>query len=534
VNGNYYRPLMTSPPAVVHHPSSMMDAAAAIEMETPPEAALARSREQRWLAVQAPALLLGLAAAILYAGIGIYRHGRFGSAAYDLGIQDQTVWGYSHLQMIPNTVLGIRNPLGDHFNPILMSLAPLYWIWSDPRMLLVAQAAILAVAGIPIFLWSRERLGLAVALAIQGSYLAFWGLLAGVVFDFHHIVFAVAAVSFAIYGLLERRDRLLWAAIAVGLLTREDIALTLAALGVYAAVVQRRRRLGLAIVAICAGWFVALLRVVIPAIGGGPYLHWTYDALGSGPASAAVHVIRHPLQSAELFFSPAEKLKTLGALLSAWLFLPVLSPLFLLALPGLAERFWSSNEQLWTTHYHYSLVAAPILAFAAADTLARAARWWTGRRRRALLVAAAAALPAANLLLSGFLVRPLAELGTYVSSGRAAEIQSCLDTIPAGASVAASPYLVPHLTHRAHIYPFISDQPAPPRTDYVAIDLSTPPHLPAGDAAFLRAAIRAAMASGHAVTCSKGETIVLGPGVAGRNQWGVVARSTSGPTPEER
>ena len=394
-----------------------------------------------------------------------------------------------------------------------------------------AEAVILAVSGLPLFLWSRDRLGTAAGLAILASYLGFWGVLAGVVFDFHHVVFGVAAVSFAIYAVLERRDRLFWAATVVGLLTREDMALTLAALGVYALVVQRRWRLGLAVVAICAGWFVAVLRVVIPAIGGGPYLHWSYDALGPGPGSAAAHVIRHPLQSLALLLSPAEKVKTLLGLLSAWLFLPALSPLFLLTLPNLAERFWSSNAELWTTHYHYSLVIAPVLAFGAADTLVRLARRWRGRLRRTVLVVAAGGLPVANLVLSGFLVHPLAELSGYVSGARAAEIQSCLDTIPAGASVAASVNLVPHLSQRPRIFPIAPGHPPPPDTEYVAIDLSTPPTLSPADAAFLRAAIRSALASGHGVACSKGDTVVLARRVADRNLSWPVVRLTTGSAP---
>src|SRR5438552_19122798 len=94
---------------------------------------------------------LALIAAVTYAAVGIYRHNHFGSNAFDLGVQDQTVWGYSQLRMIPNTVAMITNLLGDHFHAILMAIAPLYWIWSDARVLLLAQAALLAVAGIAIF-----------------------------------------------------------------------------------------------------------------------------------------------------------------------------------------------------------------------------------------------------------------------------------------------------------------------------------------------------------------------------------------------
>jgi hypothetical protein len=37
-----------------------------------------------------------------------------------LGILDQTIWGYSRFEVIPNTVKGIPNLPGDHFHPALM------------------------------------------------------------------------------------------------------------------------------------------------------------------------------------------------------------------------------------------------------------------------------------------------------------------------------------------------------------------------------------------------------------------------------
>ena len=66
-------------------------------------------------------------------------------------------------------------------------------------------------------------------------------------------------------------------------------------------------------------------------------------------------------------------------------------------------------------------------------------------------------------------VRPLAPLETYRSGARAAEMNACLDGIPASASVAASNTLVPHLTHRDSIYPLF----ARAGQEYLAIDTAT-------------------------------------------------------------
>src|SRR2546430_15752665 len=137
-------------------------------------------------------LPLGLAmiAAISYAAVSIYRHDRFASNAFDLGVQDQTVWGYAQLQMIPNTVEMIPNLLGDHFHPILMAIAPLYWIWDDARVLLLVQAVLLAAAGVPIFWWGRQRLRMLPAIALEAAYPTFLGVLSGVLYHFHPLPLA--------------------------------------------------------------------------------------------------------------------------------------------------------------------------------------------------------------------------------------------------------------------------------------------------------------------------------------------------------
>jgi uncharacterized membrane protein len=451
---------------------------------------------------------LALLAAVAYAAVSIYRHDHFGSNAFDLGVQDQTVWGYSQLQMIPNTVEMIRNLLGDHFHPILMAIAPLYWIWDDARVLLIVQAALLAVAGLPIFWWARQQLGLIPAIAIEAAYLIFWGVLSGVIYDFHHIAFAVPAISFALYAVLTRRNLLFWAMLAVGLLTRENIALTFVAIGVYIAVVQHRWRLAAAVVAICTVWFAALIEVVMPAIAGGPYGHWTYGGLGKGPGSALLHIVRHPLGSLKLLVDNSTKLKLLGGLLGAWIFLPLLSPISLVAIPTLLERLWSSNPALWSASFHYSLVIAPILAFASIDSLARLQRI---AAHRWVPVAASVAVPAAGLILSFGIVQPFAEVGTYISAAQVADVQSCLSVIPADASVSASNKLLPHLSHRRQIYLLTVKADA----DYVAIDLAS--YLGryfSGEESQIRTTITRSLANGYGVACSRGTTVVLHRGAS--------------------
>jgi uncharacterized membrane protein len=396
-------------------------------------------------------LALASFAAAFYAVISIFRHDRFGSYGFDLGIFDQTIWGYSHFEILPNTVKNTHDLLGDHFHPILMALAPAYWIWDDVRVLLVVQALLLAGASLPVFFWARERLGFAAAIVFQLAFLSFWGLLAGVIFDFHELAVAVPAISVGTYALLKRRRWLFVGALVVGCLSKEDIALTFAAMGIYALVFQRRTRFGLAVTAAAGAWFGITTQVIMPAIAGHTYTYWTYDNLGSNAGRALLALAKRPYRTVTLLFDHGQKVRTLLELFGSWLFLPLFSPLVLLTIPTLAERFWSTNRSFWSTSAQYSLPLAPLLAFATIDGVSRLRARTAGHSRRFAPVVAAAVL-VCGLALVIWSVRPLRGLTTYMSAHRAAEVESCLSTIPSNATVAASNQLVPHLTHRKGIY----------------------------------------------------------------------------------
>ena len=457
------------------------------------------------LAHGALAAMAVLAASAGYGYLSVFRNDRFGSNAFDLGDQDQTIWGYSHFEVIYNTVQGIPNLMGDHFHPILVVLAPLYWAWNTPDAILAAQALIASLGGVPVYLWAARQLGRLAGLAFLAAYLTFWGLQAGLIYDFHHVAFAVPGLSLALYGTLERRNLLLLAGVVICMLTREDVALTVAALGLYIALVQRRWVLGGLLAAVQIGWFLLLIRVVMPALAGTPYRHWTYQQLGSGPGSALAHVITHPLSSLELLFQPAQKVKVWLGIFGSWLFLPAVSPLLIVLLPSLLARFWSSETTLWSFHFQYTLAEAPILAFAAVDTTARLARLLGPRLPRLAVPVAAVAILLVNLVASFLVIRPLAEVTTYVSAARAAEIQSCLDVIPGSAQVTASNFLLPHLDHRAQIYLL----PARPDADFIAIDVSTYHHFAPGEEQALRKIVLDSLSGSYGVACSRGETVIL-------------------------
>jgi hypothetical protein len=161
------------------------------------------------------------------------------------------------------------------------------------------------------------------------------------------------------------------------------------------------------------------------------------------------------------------------------------------------------------------MLSAPILAFAAIDGVARIKmfRWSTARARLATQLALASLLATTVLTVA---INPLAELGTYVSSTTAADIESCLDVIPSNASVAATQNLLAHLSTRRHVYQIpiqntngSTVDPVAAGIDYIAIDIATE-----GNDSRFRDVVRSAFSAGYGVVCTRELTAILRKGAS--------------------
>src|SRR5258706_9232964 len=80
----------------------------------------------------------------------VERYRRYNATGWDLGIFTQLTWNAAHGRFLQNTVAEQDNMLGVHAPYITILLAPLFWLWADPKMLLVTQTVILGVGAWPI------------------------------------------------------------------------------------------------------------------------------------------------------------------------------------------------------------------------------------------------------------------------------------------------------------------------------------------------------------------------------------------------
>jgi uncharacterized membrane protein len=335
--------------------------------------------------------------AAIYSVYALVLYDTYRESNYDLVIFDQAIRSYSRFHLGISIIKGLHDGfgpnfsvLGDHFSPIDMALAPLYWIWHGPQTLLIAQPVLFALAIPWLWVFTRRAMGGSGRKATAAAYLACigyglsWPLAAAVAFDYHEVAFVPVLTAIALERLQAGRLRSGLIALGFLLLVKEDMGLLVAGIGVFMAVsfsptVRRQRLIGLILVVVGIGWTLFATDVLIPAFGGRANYYWAYSHLGNNIPQVLSHLLHHPGQFFQLMVTPSVKVRTWKWLFAAFCFLPLLSPLTLAALPLLVERMLSDPQysHWWGTHFQYNAFIVTILIFAAVDGAVRLDRWAT-------------------------------------------------------------------------------------------------------------------------------------------------------------
>ncbi|MFB7342650.1 DUF2079 domain-containing protein [Streptomyces hydrogenans] len=384
-----------------------------------------------------PALLVAGGFFLVYLLLSTRRHAVNLTTGYDLGIFTQIVQSYSELTAPYSSLKGpLYNTLGDHFHPILVLLAPVFRIFPSSYTLLVCQAALAAISVIPLMSWAAEIRGRKFALWAGISYGASWGIAELIFFDFHEVAFAVplTMMSVCMAGRGKWRAAVLWAIPLT--LVKEDLGLTVAAIGAYVAW-KGPRTTGILLAVFGVAATAVEMLVVLPHFNPvGQFAYWPPQ---TGEEAGLL------AQAAGVFWPPVKWLTALLVVAPTG-FLAVRSPLVLIAVPTLAWRFASANPYYWGTEFHYSAVLMPIVFAAAVHAVA------TGRvpSRRLL----PACLVGASVTAVTVFTHPLHELAmprTWSESSHVRAADELLAKIPDGATVASSNRLAAQLASRTTV-----------------------------------------------------------------------------------
>ncbi|MEY6565841.1 DUF2079 domain-containing protein [Streptomyces albidoflavus] len=410
-----------------------------------------------------PHLALGALLFALYSALSISRHIRFDHPSWDVAIFEQVARAYSQLQA---PIVPIKGPdfniLGDHFSPILALLGPLYRVFPSPVTILLVQAALFAVSAVVVSHTATLFLGRVRGLLAGAAYGVSWGVQRAVDVGFHEICFAAPLLAICLRKLLQSdwRKAAYWASPLV--LVKEDLGLTVAAVGVCI-FIAGGKRIGAVLAAYGIVATVIVMTVIIPMFNPvGGYDYWDKMASG-GDESAGL--------GTALFTEAGVKAETLVWLFGIVAFIALRSVLSLVAIPTLAWRFLSEESNYWGTDWHYSAVLMPVVFMAFLDAVRSSSsspRGWVRQyAQSAVPVMAAVAVVLCMQLPLRDVLRP----GFYDGGSNAEAAQRAVSHVPDGVTVEANTGLMTHLTSRTVVYWVGNTGSLAPQ--YVALDLAS-------------------------------------------------------------
>jgi uncharacterized membrane protein len=326
-----------------------------------------------------PTRLVALATAAyaaIFAVLGADRYVTYHSGA-DLGLFTQTIASAFH--GFSNTVEGTSH-FAYHFSPILYLCAPLLWFARSALALVVVQAIATALVAPALYAIARKRTCDTGAAALACIALLYPPL-QGVTFtDFHETAFLPATVAWLLWAIDTRRFGVASLLVAVALAIKEDQAIAMAVLGAAACVYFARRReragllFGAAAIVVSVAVFWGYFAIVRPLAGATrvwvPSHFYAWSGYAS-PRSVGAEIGGRLTYLVEAFVPLA--------------FLPLRSPVVVLALPGLFEVLASREPLMYTMGQHYAAVWVPYVlvayALAGARLLSKDAvigRRWVG------------------------------------------------------------------------------------------------------------------------------------------------------------
>lgn len=391
----------------------------------------AASRAQHLVAGALAIVLAGV-----YSAVTLIRFSHFTVASYDNAIFEQAVKSYAGFGA---PIVDIKAPgyniLGDHFSPVTALIAPFYKIFPSAQTILLAQVVLIAVSIYVIAVLAMRYVGTWFGLSIGLAYGLSFGLQSAVEADFHEVAFAAPLLALAGAAYVDRRYDAVMAWSVPLLFVKEDLGITVAAIGfVLWLAGERKRGLMLALIGIVGA--ILIVGVIIPAFnpdGVYPYAHQgdrgrfevLFDQVDRKAATALLTVA----------------ITGLAALWSPWV---------LVAVPTLLGRFVNDIPFYWGTEWHYSLVLMPIVFVAMIDAI---------RRLPALRWATPAALVVGGFMMVNSPVAALLDSATYQEPPRATSAKMVLSLIPDGASVETDIGLMTHLVtdHTVYWYGSVGD-----------------------------------------------------------------------------
>ena len=377
---------------------------------------------------------------ITYSTLSIVRHQHYQSFGYDLGINDQVVWRYSHFQLPLTTIdpFPTKTKLAEHVELVYALVAPFYWIWSSRRMLILVRTAWFCFSAVAVYLLAKNKgVNELVSLALTIGYLGFYGVQNDMWADVHSIDFAAGFLMWFIYFAEIKKKISSIAFFFLAITAVENIAL-LTFLASFVLFIKQRSKLLIFFMLTSVAYLFFIYFIYFPHIAQVKYLFENHAGLFSN---------LNPITLVDT----NENRQVFWYSLLSFGFMPLLSPLYLLpALGDLVTYFMFGKDLVGAQGLfgQYRITLTPFLVWASIITIGKYKKlnnWYIAAYLIVftMLVQYVLHLPLSYLTKQWFWTEPPAvkNINTVIQN-----------YLPVDASVVSQDNITPHISQRDKIY----------------------------------------------------------------------------------
>lgn len=273
---------------------------------------------------------------------------------FDLAVLTQVTQSYAEFREPTISIIGDGfKALGNHFSPIIALTAPFYALFPHTFTLNVVMVFCFALTAAILTAAAAKRVSTPYAYLIGIGLGLSFGFIGSSTLGFHEYALGAPVLAYALAKFLDKDY--LRSAMVAGLLVfvKEDVGLMLIAFGVVMAWRAKQWRwLALSLWGIL--WVVLSIKVIIPAIAG----EWDFSGFVS-------------LTPQALFTNGFVKLFLILFLCLQAGIIGIRSPLFLILLPLVASRIFTTWSVFYLIGYHYDTLTVIVASFALLDSLSR-------------------------------------------------------------------------------------------------------------------------------------------------------------------
>lgn len=382
-------------------------------------------------------------------------HGNFMASTYNYSVHNYYDREFREITPENSNIFGI------HFNPILLTVLPLYALAPSPPTLLLIQAFSVAGGGFLMYLLATKILKHQwLAILIEFSYLLYFATVSAVLSQFHAYTLALFFAPLLLLTSRLTQSWLYYLSLGLFLLVQENTSLAAALFGIYLLFSPVTRNRGVVTFVTSVLYFLLVIYHAIPALS--PYHFYLFSGIYGTPLGVDIRqIILSTLSDPRLFvqtiLTPVN-LTYLSNLLLGIAPFALLSPaMLLIGFSALAQNILSSSLALKDQQMHYESGSVAFLFYALILGISFfLTKTKIGKSQYALLITLTILFTATVVSYKQFtslrLNPSMLRISLYTERNR--EMDSQLALIPNDASVSTQDYLSAQLANRPGLYQF--------------------------------------------------------------------------------